>query len=103
MKTYILVCEYKNEFKYKGLTQLCLELKDVYSKNNDSKLVYGILTDAIDYAVVLFDGKEYKVSETVRGIFKGFDKHQQVWIDHYTDFLSMINGALNSAIDSRIY
>jgi hypothetical protein len=93
---YVIVVEVKREILGKGLTQLLLSLKSMWEINNDHKLVYGFLTTAIDWQLVTYDGRTWKLSEPSSLLLGNMGKQEDRWLKNYTQILDIIYSILLS-------
>ncbi|CAF1683160.1 unnamed protein product [Rotaria sp. Silwood1] len=93
---YVLVVETKGDSVGKGLTQLLLALKSMCKINNDKKLVYGFLTTAIQWQLVIYDGQTWKLSELSTVLLANMRKQEDRWLKNNTQILDVIYSILSS-------
>lgn len=93
---YVLVVEAKRDSFGKGLTQLLLALKSIWDINGDQKLVYGFITTAVDWQLVTYDGKTWKLSERCTLVLPEIGKKEDRWLKNNTQILDAIHSVLSS-------
>lgn len=93
---YMIVVEAKRDSLGKGLTHLLLALKSMWNINNDQKLVYGFITTAIDWQLIIYDGETWKLSERTTVLLPNMRKKQDRWLTNNTQLLDVVYSILSS-------
>jgi hypothetical protein len=93
---YVIVIEAKCDSFGTGFVQLLLSLKSMWEINNDQKLVYGFITTAIDWHLVIYDGQTWKLSERSTVLIPNMRNREDQWFENNTQMLDVIYGILLS-------
>ena len=93
---YILVVETIRDSLGNGLTQLLLTLKSMWDVNNDQKMVYGLLTTAINWQLVTYDGQTWKLSEPSTLLLANIEEKEERWLKNNTQILDVMYSILSS-------
>ena len=93
---HVIVVEAKRDALGKGLTQLLLAMKSMWETNNDQKTVYGFVTTATLWQLVIFDGQRWKLSESRIVLFGNMFNEEDRWLKSNTQLLDVIYTILSS-------
>ena len=93
---YVLVVETIGDSLGNGLTQLLLTLKSMWDVNNDQKMVYGLLTTAINWQLVTYDGQTWKLSEPSTLLLANIEEKEERWLKNNTQILDVMYSILSS-------
>lgn len=96
MTCNVLVVEVKSNEFGRGLTQLLLSLKSMWDLNGDQQLVYGLITTAIDWQLVTYDGQTWKISERCTVLLPNMIEKEDKWLENNTQILDVIHSILSS-------
>jgi hypothetical protein len=91
---YVIVVEAKCDSLGIGFVQLLLALKSMWEINNDQKLVYGLVTTAIDWHLVTYDGQTWKLSERSTVLIPNMRNKEDEWFKNNTQILDVIYSIL---------
>lgn len=92
---YVVVVEGKRGALASGLPQLLLALKSMWDLNGDRKLVYGFLTTAIEWQLVVYDGQTWKIWERCTVLLPNMVEKEDRWLKNNTQILDVIYSVLS--------
>lgn len=94
----ILIVEAKRENLIQGIKQCLLSLKDSWDTNKDNKPVYGLLTDGIDWRLIIYEPNDIQISSKFSALFEDMYTEKDEWINDKSKIVDVIYTVLENSI-----
>lgn len=95
----ILIVESKRENLIQGIKQCLLSLKDSWDNNKDNKPIYGLLTDGIDWRLIIYDSEKIQISSKFSTLSEDMYTEKDEWINEKSKIVDVIYFILEKSMD----
>lgn len=82
-----------------GLKQCLLSLKDSWDINKDNKPVYGLLTDGIDWRLIIYEDNNIQISSKISTLYEEMYTEKEEWISENSKIVDIIYTILENSVN----
>jgi len=94
----VLIVEAKKSTIAEALKQCTLALKDAYDNNHDNKNIYGFITTGLLWQFVIYNGKQFNLSEDFKVAFPLMKNDKTRWLKDFSIIVDVIYFVLYETI-----